>query len=211
MAELGVLDRGAAKRDQMRAAAQHLFLLHGYAGTSMDAVTAEAGVSKQTLYRYYPSKETLFADVVQQLLRTRPPGSLVPDVGHRPLTSRAELEAALLALAQALVANAMQPAYLALLRVIVAETPRAPHLAALVRVAVAERGGATIRDLLGHAEAQGLVVMPDRDAAARLFAGSLLTYILGDGLFAPDGVPHPPAPARLAALVRLFLRAVATS
>ena len=103
----------------------------------------------------------------------------------------------------------MQPASLALLRVLVAEAPRVPHLAALFRTAVTERRGATFRSLLARAEAQGLVAVADRDAAARLLVGSLFTYILGDGLFAPDGVPRPPTAERLAALVRLFLRAVA--
>jgi hypothetical protein len=51
------------------------------------------------------------------------------------------------------------------------------------------------------------VITPvDTEAAARLLAGSLLTYVFGEGLFRPDGVPQPPAPERVAALVQLFLR-----
>lgn len=51
--------------------------------------------------------------------------------------------------------------------------------------------------------------MSDTDAAARLFVGGVLTYVLSDGLFGPAGVLQPPAPERLAALVQLFVRAVA--
>jgi len=43
----------------------------------MDAVTAAAGVSKQTLYRYYETKATLFADVLGQLIAE--PGPVVND------------------------------------------------------------------------------------------------------------------------------------
>jgi AcrR family transcriptional regulator len=200
--------RPAIKGDQIRAAAQRLFLQHGYAGASMDAIAAEAGVAKQTLYRYYPSKESLFTDVLRQLLTAHLPAALTVDVTHVPLTSRADLEAALRAFAQASVASALQPEALALLRMIVAETPGVPHLAALVRAAITERGGVTVRGLLERAQRQGLVAISDADAAARLFVGGVLTYVLSDGLFAPADVPQPPAPTRLAALVQLFMRAV---
>src|SRR5207237_3401541 len=106
-----------------------------------------------------------------------------PDTARPHTQSRTELETALLALSHAIVATALQPASPALFRVIVAEAPRVPHLAALFRTAVAERGGATFRSLLARAEAQGLVVVADRDAAARLLIGSMLTYVLSDGLF----------------------------
>ena len=46
----------------------------------------------------------------------------------------------------------------------------------------------------------------DTEAAARLLAGSLLTYAFAEGLFRPDGVPRPPPPDRVAALVRLLIR-----
>ena len=41
----GLSSRQAAKRAQIAKAARKLFLAQGYAATSMDAVTAEAGVS----------------------------------------------------------------------------------------------------------------------------------------------------------------------
>lgn len=201
--------RPAIKGEQIRAAAQRLFLQHGYASASMDAIAAEADVAKQTLYRYYPSKEALFTDILRQLLSAHLPAALTLDVAAVPLASRADLEAALLTFAQASLASALQPDSLALLRLIVAETPSVPHLAGLVRTAIAERGGVTVRGLLERAQRQGLVVVPDADAAARLFVGGVLTYVMSDGLFAPVGVPQPPAPERLVALVQLFVRAVA--
>ena len=41
-------------------AALKIFAAQGYSGASMDAVAAEAGVTKPTLYSYFPSKESLF-------------------------------------------------------------------------------------------------------------------------------------------------------
>ncbi len=64
--------RAKAKRDQIREGAQRVFLERGFAGTSTDAIASEAGVSKQTLYVYYASKEELLADVLQHLIQQDP-------------------------------------------------------------------------------------------------------------------------------------------
>ncbi|AZE09468.1 Transcriptional regulator, AcrR family [Pseudomonas chlororaphis subsp. aureofaciens] len=53
-----------AKRQAILEAAKTLFLSNGYASTSMDAVAAEAGVSKLTVYSHFNDKETLFSSAV---------------------------------------------------------------------------------------------------------------------------------------------------
>ncbi|VVP73035.1 hypothetical protein PS918_01521 [Pseudomonas fluorescens] len=53
-----------AKRQAILDAAKTLFLTKGYANTSMDAVAAEAGVSKLTVYSHFNDKETLFSAAV---------------------------------------------------------------------------------------------------------------------------------------------------
>jgi len=52
------------KRKAILDAAKVLFLSKGYANTSMDAVAAEAGVSKLTVYSHFNDKETLFSAAV---------------------------------------------------------------------------------------------------------------------------------------------------
>ncbi len=53
-----------AKRQAILDAAKKLFLSNGYASTSMDAVAAQAGVSKLTVYSHFNDKETLFSAAV---------------------------------------------------------------------------------------------------------------------------------------------------
>ena len=53
-----------SSRKKILAAAEVQFLAHGYLGTSMDAVTEQAGVSKQTVYAHFTSKEALFRAVI---------------------------------------------------------------------------------------------------------------------------------------------------
>ena len=50
----------AVREQQMLDAAVQIFSVNGYHETSMDAIAAEAKISKPMLYLYYGSKEELF-------------------------------------------------------------------------------------------------------------------------------------------------------
>ncbi|AHL74790.1 TetR family transcriptional regulator [Stutzerimonas stutzeri] len=65
-----------AKREAILAAAKVLFLSNGYEGSSMDAIAAEAGVSKLTLYSHFRDKEALFGEAVKTTCETRLPRKL---------------------------------------------------------------------------------------------------------------------------------------
>ncbi|RPH65061.1 MAG: TetR/AcrR family transcriptional regulator [Burkholderiales bacterium] len=58
--------RKDARPGELLDAALDLFVERGYSATRLDDVAARAGVSKGTLYLYYPSKEDLFKAVVRQ-------------------------------------------------------------------------------------------------------------------------------------------------
>jgi TetR/AcrR family transcriptional repressor of mexJK operon len=53
------------KREVIAQAALTLFASDGYERTSVDAIAAEAGVSKRTVYSHYGDKENLFLSVVR--------------------------------------------------------------------------------------------------------------------------------------------------
>jgi AcrR family transcriptional regulator len=54
------------KRDAIARAALTLFASDGYERTSVDAIAAEAGVSKRTVYTHFGGKEGLFLSVVRE-------------------------------------------------------------------------------------------------------------------------------------------------
>ena len=54
------------KRMAIARAALTLFASDGYERTSVDAIAAEAGVSKRTVYSHYGDKENLFLSVVRE-------------------------------------------------------------------------------------------------------------------------------------------------
>ncbi|MDQ5827075.1 MAG: TetR/AcrR family transcriptional regulator [Chloroflexota bacterium] len=200
--------RSRAKRDQIRATAQQLFLERGFANTGTNLIAKEAGVSKETLYRYFPSKEELLADCLRHLIADVPENRLPVAVGEAPLEDRDDLRAALLDLALRFISNLMQPDYVALVRVIITETPRLPQLGSLFRSTVPERAFRSVIDILRMAQDENLVRLPDPETAARMFLGPLLTYVLLDGLFVGEGPPRPPPPERIEAVVDLYLQAI---
>ena len=67
----GLVRRGGRPRDveKMEAvldAGWALFLKHGVQAASIEAIAAQAGVSKVTLYKYYADKDALFSAAVQR-------------------------------------------------------------------------------------------------------------------------------------------------
>jgi TetR/AcrR family transcriptional regulator, mexJK operon transcriptional repressor len=103
-------------------AATRLFLAEGYGSTTIEAVAAEAGVSKRTLYDRFKDKPDLFAAVVHRIIgEIRPP----PDV---PLLAGATLPDVLRRLAGLILRAALAPQALALHRLVHAESGRFPEL-----------------------------------------------------------------------------------
>ncbi len=56
--------RSEKAREAILAAAAELLLARGLGAVSMDAVAEQAGVSKATIYRWWPTKETLALDAL---------------------------------------------------------------------------------------------------------------------------------------------------
>lgn len=76
--------RSEKARHAILAAAAELLLLRGLGAVSMDAVAERAGVSKATIYRWWPSKEMLALDALLDWAATSAPardtGSLRGDL-----------------------------------------------------------------------------------------------------------------------------------
>lgn len=58
-----------ATRGKLLATARHAFQHRGYAGTSMDDFTAEAGLTRGALYHHFGDKKGLLAAVVEEIDR----------------------------------------------------------------------------------------------------------------------------------------------
>ena len=117
--------RGGRQRRKRRAvvdAATRMFLHHGYAGASMDAIAREAGVCKQTIYNHYASKEALFGAIVLERSE-RLLSSLKIDTARSP-----DVETVLSSFARRYLELMLDPSSLALYRLLMAEVGRLPEL-----------------------------------------------------------------------------------
>ena len=82
--------RRGRKYDQVIGGARDIFLREGFEGASVDDIARAAGVSKATLYNYFPDKRLLFMEVatgqcqaqahavLAQVDLTRPPREVLP-------------------------------------------------------------------------------------------------------------------------------------
>lgn len=72
-------ERAALTRRRIRDAARDLFAEHGYAGTTMEAVAAHAGVAVQTVYFVFHTK----SELLQAVLEAAVLGDATPVPPHR--------------------------------------------------------------------------------------------------------------------------------
>ena len=152
--------RPKVKQRAIIEAADELFLKHGYDGTSIDMIAERAGVSRQTIYNQYESKEALFSavttDFVQEILL--------------PLTASIErsdgLRETLIAFASRLMTALLLPRTRALYRLTITEAQRFPALGRAVYAAAVE---ATERNLASYLRAQSELQVPDPIISARQF------------------------------------------
>ncbi len=194
-------------RERILNAAQKMFLQQGYLATSTDALMVEAGIaSKETLYRYYASKEELFTAVLGQL--TVEQQDFVEKIAALPMPrDPGELRQALTELARAILAKMCQPEYLALLRITIAEAPRFPQLGHLFVSAVPQRGLTLVMNLLQDARAHEIIADVDLEAVARTLLGGLLTYAITNLAFAGEEVPNTSF-ERADAIVEVIMRSL---
>ncbi|WP_441816686.1 TetR/AcrR family transcriptional regulator [Lysobacter sp. TAF61] len=76
------------KRAAILEAAKRMFTQHGYDGSSMDQIAAEAGVSKLTVYSHFGDKDALFAAAIEAHCEQSLPSSLFEPSPATPLRER---------------------------------------------------------------------------------------------------------------------------
>jgi TetR/AcrR family transcriptional repressor of mexJK operon len=115
----------AEKRAEILKAAQPILLRDGFGGTTLDRVAAEGRISKMTLYRHFPSKESLFEGLVTSMCGYLREGLEQSSSASFSKSAPKRLAHELHAFTSALI----EPDALALYRLIVADGWRFPGLA----------------------------------------------------------------------------------
>jgi TetR/AcrR family transcriptional regulator, mexJK operon transcriptional repressor len=198
--------RSTRKRKAILEAATTAFVSKGYLGTSMDEIAALASVSKQTVYKHFADKKTLFTEIVTNTV-DEVSDPVFNEVVN--LQDSGDLEADLRDLARRLLARVVQPQLLQLRRLVIGEVDRFPELGRTFY----ERGpGRTIEALAAAFERlaeRGLLKLDDPLLAAAHFNWLIMSIPLNRALFFGDD--EAPAAADLDRYadtgVRVFLAA----
>lgn len=154
---------GRGKVAQILSAARRVFLERGFGSATTDMIQREAGVSKSTMYAHFPTKDELFAAVVQseceafmQQLLAQPSDEL----GLREMLARVGIQFLDLIL---------DPSRLALYRIVLSEAPRFPQLGQSFYASGPKRLQDRLTQVLREAQARGELRAAQLDVAAAQF------------------------------------------
>jgi AcrR family transcriptional regulator len=115
------------KHDAIAAAALVLFARDGYERTSVDAIAAEAGVSKRTVYSHYGDKENLFLLILHETYDTM--RERVGDIVDRNLRDVDDVRLALTTCVREIVRTITRaPERATLIRLLISEAPHFPAI-----------------------------------------------------------------------------------
>ncbi|MBY5661494.1 TetR/AcrR family transcriptional regulator [Rhizobium leguminosarum] len=200
--------RSERKQAAIVGAAAEVFLSTGYAGTSMDEIASRSGVSKQTVYKHFSSKEALFVAVLTQMMGE---ADTAVHTGLPQVENRAQLEAYLLDYAVRQLTIVLKPGLMQLRRLVIAEAQRFPELAKLLYA----RGPARALEVMGSAFEQlagkKLLQFSDATVAASQFNWLVMAdpvnrvMMLGDEAIPTKQEIHRHAEAAVATFLAAFL------
>lgn len=202
----GARTRREARREERRQiildAATRSFMDQGYAGTTMTAIATTLGGSKGTLWSHFPSKDVLFAAVVDRAtesFRAQLSQALNPED---------ELNEALRLFCSRFLARLTSPEGLALYRLVIGETGRTPEIGQIFHA----RGPQIIQRLLANflaaAMANGQLRTEDSSDAAQLLMQMCLSGSHHHLLMGRTDMVQPGAMDRdIDRALTLFLRA----
>lgn len=156
------------KDTQIIAAADKLFMQHGVAGTTMEHIARDADVSKLTLYRRYPDKNTLFTAVISEKCRHYVPDSLFET------SASSSPEAMLTSLGVALLTLITSEDAVNLNRIITTESAHNPALTAQFYQEGPQRIKTGTLELMTAFKSDGLVAIQDPAEAAEMFSALIV-------------------------------------
>jgi Transcriptional regulator len=201
--------RRTGSDERILAAAKELFLEHRYDGVNLERVAERAGVSRQTVYNRFGSKENVFREMV------RYHWSAFPGPGHPALSdmpgdaddATASAEDVLRAFARSLRHFAAETDQIRFARLVVAESARLPWIAdefyRLGKGPVLAAFVSRLDALVGR----GLLDCPDTRLAARQFMGLIQEFLVWPRVmaFTQETADQPEPEVVIEEAIRVFL------
>jgi AcrR family transcriptional regulator len=185
-------------------AALTVFSQKGFVSASMDDIAAQAGLSKPTLYQYFPSKDELFTAMM-----TEERDHMLESFEY-PTASG--MVAELYAFSWHYADVVLRPDMLNLARLIIGEAQRLPDVGRAYQASGPDRVLAGMIVYLERQRAAGRLVFDDAELAAEDLWGLILSAPRNKALHSPDAVPDRATIERyIRNGLRVFLRAYSTA
>lgn len=187
----------ARRRQRVIDVATELFVENGYAATSLNSIALLAGMAKRTLYQQFGDKEAIFKVVVAE---KNMPTELMEF--NLPANNRSA-SGLLTVVGKTLIDFCLADDYIALLRLMVAESRRFPQMMRDIIDASMKVLNASIAHVLQDLIDEGLIAPCDTFASAHYF----FDIVVGNRPFRMT-LGHddrPPTDAELAQRIDLFL------
>jgi AcrR family transcriptional regulator len=172
--------------DQILDAALSVFAEHGIASAKLEEIAARAGVSKGTIYLYFPSKEELFREVVRQKVG---PAIAQADSGIlSEETAEGQLKVFIARQWECLGQKDSE----GWIRLVMLELHKYPDLAAFHWDEVVTRSNSILANIINRGIARGEFRPTDPMVAARMIKAVVLMHVLWSGPRAPTPPQHRP-------------------
>ncbi len=156
--------RRGRKYDQVLIGARDVFLVHGYEAASVDEIARASGVSKATLYSYFPDKQHLFIEVVRSECNRQ------ADAAVEVIAPDAPASVVLEQVARHILAFVLSDFAQAVFRVCVSEAERFPELGRAFYESGPRLGHLRLVAWMQSAVAEGKLAIDDVPLAADQFA-----------------------------------------
>jgi TetR/AcrR family transcriptional regulator, mexJK operon transcriptional repressor len=153
-------ERSRPKHAAILQAAAELFVEHGFDGASTEMIAEKAGVSRQTIYNQFETKQALFLAIASELVQT------VIEPLSQGVEGPSDLRQTLLALGQRLLDTVLCPKVVALHRMTICEALRFPGLAQALYEAGPVRAE---HEVAAYLSGRSELNVPDPKLAARQF------------------------------------------
>jgi len=176
MNDVSPIKRGR-KFDQVLEGARSVFTADGYEGASVDNIARAAGVSKATLYSYFPDKRLLFMEVAKYEC------GLQIEEADAILSDECDPRTVLGLAAERMVGFFLSDFGQSIFRMCVAESDRFPELGREFFETGPKRFRARMVEYMGGAVAEGRLAIDDLELAADQFAELCKTNLFSEMIF----------------------------
>lgn len=141
------------------AAAQKLFLKHGYDDTSLEMIISEAGGSRRSIYNEFGNKQGLLLAVMQQQVTKQI--SIIASINYQLEPSEALKEVSI-----RFVKGLLSETLISLYRLVIQVVPKIPEVGALIYDRGPLSGVTPLTDYLQHLHSKGFLEIDDCNHAA---------------------------------------------